>query len=94
MHVLVVLADLQALDAQCERCFVLLEKGNDVAVCYVTPSATQLKEMLASQRRITASLRLALNGSAEKIPVFVVSGQAGDGIEDCAKAWGATVVER
>jgi len=49
---------------------------------------------LLAQRRITAALRRTLDGSAEKIPVFVVSGERGDDIDDCARAWGATEVER
>lgn len=94
MQVLVVVGDVHALAAKCSRCSTLVAEGADVAVCYVTPSAKVLAGMLEAQRTMTAALRRALDGSAEKIAVFVVSGEAGDGVEECARAWGATVVEQ
>jgi hypothetical protein len=92
MRVLVVLADPIAPHGIRQRCSALVAGGHEVAICYVLPPPPSLKASLEAQRRITADLRQALASSAESIPVFVVSGSAGDGIDDCARDWGATDV--
>jgi hypothetical protein len=92
MRVLVVLVEPIAADGIRERCSSLVADGHEVAVCYVLPVPPSLKASLDAQRRITADLRRALSNSAESIPVFVVTGADGDGVDECATAWGATDV--
>lgn len=92
MRVLLVLPDLSVGEERQLRCQALLQGGHEVAFCYRLTSAATLQEALDIQRRLTARLRYLFESSAEGIPVFVVTGNDGDGIEDCAKAWGATDV--
>jgi hypothetical protein len=94
MRTLVVLSDPIESETIRERCSVLIADGHDVAICYVLPSEAGLRASLEAQRRITLELRQALETSAETIPVFVVSGLDGDGVDECAHAWGATDVQR
>jgi len=93
MRTLVVLSDPIESQTIRERCSVLIAGGHEVALCYVLPRQAGLNASLEVQRRITTELRHALETSAEKIPVFVVSGLDGDGVDDCARAWGATDVK-
>ncbi|HEX6277248.1 MAG TPA: hypothetical protein VFZ53_29605 [Polyangiaceae bacterium] len=94
MRVLVVLAEPDVSRATRERCSALLAEGREVAVCHVLNSSSKgLQAHLEAQRKITAALRRALEGGAENIPVFVITGEVGDGVEDCARAWGATDVQ-
>ena len=92
MRTLVVLSDPIVAETIRERCSALIADGHEVAVCYVLASQPGLRASLDAQRRITVELRHALETSAETIPVFVVSGLDGDGVDDCARAWGATDV--
>jgi hypothetical protein len=92
MRVLVVLPDPVEVDVVRHRCKALVTEGHDLAVCYVVAPQSNLDVRLDAQRKITAALRQALDGSAEAVPVFVVSEGEGDGIDDCAAAWGATEV--
>ena len=92
MRVLVVIEEPIDADAIVRRCGTLIAQGHEVAICYVSPAQGTLQSTLALQRRITAALRQALEGSAEEIPVFVVSQSEGDGIDDCARDWGAAEV--
>jgi hypothetical protein len=55
-------------------------------------SQVTLKAELDAQRKVTAALRRALDGSAESIAVFVVSRADRDAVVECAKEWGATEV--
>lgn len=93
MRVLILLSDLASADKSSARCSALLGQGDEVAVCCVLPASHGLAGVIDAQRRITAALRRRDDGSADKVAVFVVSGEAGDGIDDCAEAWGATRVE-
>jgi hypothetical protein len=93
MRVLVVLPNPIEADSIRERCGAYLAEGHDLAVCYVLGSPTNLEAALKTQQRITGELRRAFSASAEMIPVFVVSGGDGDGIDDCARAWDATDVK-
>jgi hypothetical protein len=93
MRVLVVLPDPLEADSIRERCGAHLEGGHDLAVCYVLAPQTSLEVALKTQQKITGELRRAFSASAEMIPVFVVSGGDGDGVDDCARAWGATDVK-
>jgi len=90
MRVLVVLSEPHVPRPLGERCQRLIGDGHDVALCYSSTVAATIDATLDAQRKITADLRRTLENSAETIPVFVVTGQSGDGIDDCARAWGAT----
>ena len=92
MRVLVVLADPIATESIRERCSPLIADGHEIAVCYVLPAGEGLRASLETQREITVALRQAFGASAEAIPVFVISGLDGDGVDDCAREWGATDV--
>jgi hypothetical protein len=92
MRVLVVLSNPVEAGLVRHRCEGLVAEGHDLAVCYVMASQVTLKAALDAQRKVTAALRRALEGSAENIPVFVVSQVDGDGIAECAREWGATEV--
>jgi hypothetical protein len=92
MRVLVAFSDPVEADVVRQRCGGLVAEGHDLAVCYVMASQVTLKAALDAQRKVTAALRRALEGSAETIPVFVVSQADGDGIVECAREWGATEV--
>jgi len=93
MRVLVIAAEPFAAEAIRDRCAGLLSDGHEVAICCALSPELGLRASLDVQRRITLSLRQALAHAAEAIPVFIVTGTAGDGIEDCARAWGATDVK-
>jgi hypothetical protein len=85
-----------AIDAETvrRRCPPSVAQTHQMAVCYVLkPHEAGIEASVEAQRRITLSLRQALNQRAETIPVFVVTGRDGDGIDDCAREWGATVVD-
>jgi hypothetical protein len=92
MRVLVVIGEPFAPDAMRERCGRLLSEGHELAVCYTLAPLTNLPTSLGIQRRIAAALREGLESSAERIPIFVVTGAPGDGVEECARAWEATEV--
>lgn len=93
VRTLVLLSDPIEANVIRQRCSRLLEAGGEVAICYVLPTPLGLHGSLEVQRRITLELRQALETSAEAIPVFVVTGLEGDGVDDCARAWGATDVQ-
>ena len=92
MRVLLVLSDASVDEELRKRCQSLLDAGHEVAVCHRLTDGNSLQETLDIQRKITGRLRYVLDSSAESIPVFVVTGKDGDGVDDCAKAWGATDV--
>jgi hypothetical protein len=92
MRVLVVVAEPADGRWIRDRCLPLLAEGHEVAVCCVLPPLTSLEVSLEIQRRVTSELRNAFDGSAETIPVFVASGQ--DGVDECARGWGAADVRR
>ena len=92
MRTLIVLSDPIEAETIRQRCSVLIADGHELALCYVLPRQADLRASLQAQRRITMELRRALETTAETIPVFVVSGLAGDDVNDCARAWGATDV--
>lgn len=95
MRVLLVLPDAAIEEERLgQRCKLLLDAGHEVAVCHRLAREQTLQETLDLQRKITRLLRHLLESAAESIPVFVVTGTDGDGIEDCARAWGATDVHR
>lgn len=93
MRAFVVLSEPIRADTIRARCSALVADGHEVAVCYVLPVEAGLQASLEAQRKITTELRRALDASAESIPVFVVSGLDGDGVDECARAWGATDVQ-
>ena len=93
MRVLVVLQDPIATESIQERCSQLIAEGHEIAVCHVLPAGEGLRASLETQRKITMELRVAFGASAEAIPVFVISGLDGDGVDDCAREWGATDVQ-
>jgi hypothetical protein len=92
MRVLVVLPESVTEDAVRQRCLPHVRQGHDLAVCYVAAAHTSLLDTLDVQRKVTSVLRQVLDGSAEQVPVFVVTQRAGDDIEECARNWGATEV--
>ena len=92
MRVLVALSEPVEADVVRQRCERLVAEGHDLAVCYIMASQVTLSATLDAQRKVTAALRRALEGSAESIPVFVVSQDDGQGIVECAREWGATEV--
>jgi hypothetical protein len=94
MRVLLVLPDPSFGEELERRCKTLLDGGHEVACCHPLTTVSTLQQVLDIQRRITARLRYAFDSSAEGIPVFVVTGNDGDGVDDCAAAWGATDVYR
>jgi hypothetical protein len=94
MRVLVVLREPIATDSLRERCGRLVAEGHCVAVCYAAASTLGLEGTLEAQRKITLALRHAIDGAAEEIPVFVATERDGEGIDDCALAWGATEVQQ
>lgn len=76
-----------------ERCLPRGREPVQIAVCHVLePEEDGLEAGLRAQRRMTTALRQALGEGAEDVPVFVASGRPGDTVEDCARAWGATLV--
>jgi hypothetical protein len=93
MRVLVVLSEPDLSKTLRERCSALIAEGREVAVCHVVGKQAGLEGLLEAQRKITTALRRALEASAEAIPVFVLTGEDGDGVDDCARAWGATDVQ-
>ena len=93
MRVLVVLSAASLVDGIRTRCFRAVGERHEVAVCYVLEPHATHERALQMQRKVTAELRQALESAAEAIPVFVVSGGDGDGVDDCARAWGATYVD-
>lgn len=94
MRVLVVFEDPMATESAQNRCAPLIAGGHEIAVCYVLPAGAGLRASLDAQRKITMDLRRAFGASAEAIPVFVISGLEGDTVDECARAWGATDVQR
>lgn len=90
MRVLVVLAEPADGDTLRDRCSPLIATGHEIAICCVLPPLTSLVASLDAQRRVTAQLRRAFNGSAEKIAVFVATRE---GVDECAREWGATDVQ-
>lgn len=92
MRVLVVISEPLVAAAMKERCGRLVSEGHEIAVCYPLAPLTNLPTSLGIQRRIASALREGLDKSAEQIPIFVVTGAPGDGVEECARAWGATDV--
>jgi len=93
MRVLIILLDPVEADTIRRRCAGLIAEGHDLAVCYVLASQATLHATLDAQRKITVALRRALEESAETIPVFVVSQSDDQGIDECAREWGATEVQ-
>ena len=57
------------------------------------PGQSSLADVLQAQRATTASLRRLLGSAAERVAVFAASDREDDGVEACARAWGATVVD-
>jgi hypothetical protein len=49
-------------------------------------------DAVAAQRAITTAMRLVFGERAESIAIFVASSRKGQGIAECARAWGATEV--
>lgn len=65
----------------------------ELALCRVLSSSEEgFPASLRTQQALTATLRSALGERAEEVAIFVVTGTPGDQIEDCARAWEATVV--
>jgi hypothetical protein len=88
---MVVLSESLGAEGIKERCAPLLKDGHEIAICCALAPEMNLQASLEIQRRITTALRQVLETSAEAIPIFVVTGEAGDGVEECARAWGADV---
>ncbi|HUS69001.1 MAG TPA: hypothetical protein VMZ28_30905 [Kofleriaceae bacterium] len=64
----------------------------ECACCFVHEADDGGRDHLGLQQRMTTDLRAVLGAGAEGVAIFVVSGRAGDGVDDCAAAWGATEV--
>jgi hypothetical protein len=94
MRILVVLTDADPKDGVRERFAALLSEHHEVAACKVAPELTSLSESLDVQRRTSSMLRHLLGDPAENIAVFAISGRPGDNVEDCAREWGASEVQR
>jgi hypothetical protein len=93
-RILVVLRAPIDVETVRRRCSLGVAQAHEMAVCYVLqPHETSVEAAVQAQRRITDSLRQVLDRWAETIPVFVVTECDGDGIQDCASEWGATVVD-
>jgi hypothetical protein len=70
------------------------ERDAAIAFCYeLPPGRDGLAEALAAQRSLTALLRQHQATTAESIPIFVATNRAGESVDDCASAWGATEVK-
>jgi hypothetical protein len=77
-----------------KRCLDGVAQEHSMAVCYVLQAhELSFDAALDAQRRITLSLRKAFDQRAETFAVFVVTERDGDRVDDCARAWGATVVD-
>jgi hypothetical protein len=75
------------------RCEAIAAEPGEVAVCRVLEGyPPSLAEVVNEQRVTTHALRSALGARAEGIAVFVATAREGDGVEDWARAWGATMV--
>ncbi len=77
------------------RYAAVLVEGGDVAVCCVLPAGHDgLDDALRAQREVTSALRACIPQRAEDVAVLVVSEADELGVEECARAWGATEVVR
>lgn len=73
----------------------ILVEGGDVAVCCVLPAGRDgLDDALRVQREVTSALRACVPQHAENVAVLVVSETDALGVDECARAWGATEVVR
>jgi hypothetical protein len=75
------------------RCTFDVEGPYEMAVCHVLPQGSDgIRDGLRAQQEITAALRVAMGRRAESVAVLVASEREGDGVDDCAREWGATLV--
>jgi hypothetical protein len=85
--------DPEVVRRQCEAGAATVTEPYEMAVCHVLPAGHDgLAESLRAQRSITAALRKVIGPRAENVPVLVASQREGDGVDECARAWGATLV--
>ncbi len=93
-RILVVLRAATDVETLRQRFRPSVAETHEMAVCYVLPDNEQgIGAMVEAQRRITVSLRRALDQRAERIAIFVVTDRDGDSVDACARDWGATVVD-
>ncbi len=93
-RILVVLRAATDVETLRQRFRPSVAETHEMAVCYVLPDNEQgIGAMVEAQRRITVSLRRALDQRAERIAIFVVTDRDGDSADACARDWGATVVD-
>ena len=75
------------------RCALTVTGPYEMAVCHVLPAGHDgIRDSLHAQKQITAALRVVLGGRAENVAVLVASDRLGEGVDECAKEWGATLV--
>jgi hypothetical protein len=75
------------------RCTLEVEGPYEMAVCQVlSPGSDSIRDGIRAQQEITAALRVTMADRAESIAVLVASERQGDGVDDCAREWGATLV--
>jgi hypothetical protein len=93
MRVLVVLSAASMVEGIRTRCARVIQDGDELAVCFLLDPETTYQHSLQIQREATQELRLIFKSAAETVPIFVVTGAPGDGVPDCATAWGAAYVD-
>ena len=93
-RILVVLRGPVDTDVVRRRCTLDVAGPYEMAICHVLPAGEDgVRESLQAQREITAALRAVMGRKAETIAVLVVSERPGYGVDECARDWGATVVD-
>jgi hypothetical protein len=92
-RILVVLRGPIDIGAVRRRCALDVTGPYEMAVCHVLPAGHDgIRDGLHAQKEITAALRVVLGGRAENVAVLVASERQGEGVDECAKEWGATLV--
>jgi hypothetical protein len=87
--------DPRAMARRCEALPAPTPEEVELAIVYeLPPGRDGLTDSLTAQRVVTKALRAARGVAAEQVAVFVACERAGETLDDCASAWGATEVVR
>lgn len=94
-RILVVISGSADRNSLRQRCEGFLTGTAEIAFCRVLPAgAAGLEQALRAQQELTVILREILGESAEKVAVFTAHDSDGYTVDDCARDWGATIVDR